>query len=181
MIKSIFLIAISVGFINSAYALDTAQQTEMVAAHNKLRQTVDAPAIKWSANLATTAQAWADSLKINQNCKPAHSKAAGSGENLFWASAVTQTSTSSTGNKTSSSKSQVVTSTRATDAWGNEVNDYTYSTNTCATGKPCGHYTQVVWKSTTEVGCANAVCADNTQIWVCNYTPPGNYVGQKPY
>lgn len=27
--------------------------------------------------------------------------------------------------------------------WWNEVNDYTYETNKCATGKVCGHYTQV--------------------------------------
>lgn len=31
--------------------------------------------------------------------------------------------------------------------WYNEVHDYTYETNTCASGKACGHYTQVyvIW------------------------------------
>ena len=31
----------------------------------------------------------------------------------------------------------------AVDLWVTEVQDYTYSTNTCALNKVCGHYTQV--------------------------------------
>ena len=44
----------------------------------------------------------------------------------------------------------------------------------------CGHYTQVVWANTLSVGCGVAVCPTGT-IVVCNYAPPGNYVGEKPY
>ena len=42
------------------------------------------------------------------------------------------------------------------------------------------HHTQVVWKGTKEVGCA---VARNTrhEIYVCNYDPPGNIVGERPY
>jgi pathogenesis-related protein 1 len=39
----------------------------------------------------------------------------------------------------------------------------------------------VVWKNTTEVGCAMAVCPDFIQVWVCSYNPPGNVSGQKPF
>ena len=75
-------------------------------------------------------------------------------------------------------------------AWADEVVDYNYENNSCATGKVCGHYTQVVWRATTRVGCATKVCTQNSpfgaqaptwQYWVCNYDPPGNYRGQKPY
>jgi pathogenesis-related protein 1 len=68
------------------------------------------------------------------------------------------------------------------DAWGGEMKDYTYAQNSCAAGKVCGHYTQVVWKNTTTIGCGMAIC-DNpkNQIWVCQYLPSGNWVGQKPY
>lgn len=75
-------------------------------------------------------------------------------------------------------------------AWADEVADYTYDSNTCATGRQCGHYTQVVWRATTRVGCATKVCTRNSpfgsqaptwQYWVCNYDPPGNYRGQRPY
>src|ERR1700741_2518569 len=42
------------------------------------------------------------------------------------------------------------------------------------------NYTQVVWAKTRAVGCA--VAADQSQeVWVCNYAPPGNYVGYRPY
>ncbi|MCI5145928.1 MAG: SCP-like extracellular, partial [Candidatus Electrothrix sp. AR3] len=39
----------------------------------------------------------------------------------------------------------------------------------------------VVWKETTEVGCAMSVCNDKSQIWVCSYHPAGNVVGKRPY
>lgn len=177
MIKQLFLTAVLACTFtftaNAATALTAAQQTATITAHNKWRTAVAVPALKWSATLANTAQAWADNLKAKQACKPVHSKAAGLGENLFWASAMMYSD--------GTSKMQAVTPAQATDAWGNESKDYTYATNTCAAGKVCGHYTQLVWKATTEVGCGKAVCADNTQIWVCNYTPAGNYVGKKPY
>jgi hypothetical protein len=75
-------------------------------------------------------------------------------------------------------------------AWAAEASDYDYARNTCAAGKVCGHYTQLVWRATTRVGCATQVCDRNSpfgsrfptwQLWVCNYAPPGNYVGQRPY
>ncbi len=48
----------------------------------------------------------------------------------------------------------------------------------------CGHYTQVVWRDTQFVGCGYSTCQDDGyfyEIWVCNYDPPGNYIGQTPY
>jgi pathogenesis-related protein 1 len=45
----------------------------------------------------------------------------------------------------------------------------------------CGHYTQVVWKDSKEVGCAAYQCDDKSQVWVCQYKPAGNYVDQKPF
>ncbi|MEP2023182.1 CAP domain-containing protein, partial [Reichenbachiella sp.] len=66
------------------------------------------------------------------------------------------------------------------DSWGAEKQNYDYKKNKCETGKICGHYTQIVWKNTTEIGCAKTLC-DGSVIWICNYNPPGNFVGQKPY
>ena len=159
--------------LNTAYALDATQQTEMVTAHDKYRSMVGAPRLIWSASLATTAQAYADKLKVTRACKPEHSHTAGIGENLYWASAIVSSN--------DVSKLQAVTATQVTDSWGSEKENYSQVTNTCATGKACGHYTQIIWKATTQIGCGNAVCSDNSQIWVCNYFPAGNVVGKKPY
>ena len=42
-----------------------------------------------------------------------------------------------------------------------------------------GHFTAVVWKATTKVGCAVAVTADGNRIFVvAKYEQPGNYLGQ---
>ncbi|KAJ1396583.1 Ves allergen [Sesbania bispinosa] len=65
--------------------------------------------------------------------------------------------------------------------WVNEKADYDYNSNSCASGKQCGHYTQVVWKNTKRVGCAKVRCNNGGTFITCNYDPPGNYVGQRPY
>ena len=53
---------------------------------------------------------------------------------------------------------------------------------------PCLHYTQIVWRSSVGLGCAQQRCTTNSPFgngeWffvVCNYDPAGNFVGQRPY
>jgi uncharacterized protein YkwD len=147
----------------------------IVAAHNRWRKTVGAPPLTYSGELAASAQDWANHLRQSNQCKMRHSKPDGQyGENLYWASAIEW----SDGKR----ELQQVNSKKVVDDWGNERADYDYKNNSCAKGKMCGHYTQVVWKTTTTVGCAIAVCEDShEQVWVCQYQPPGNWVGKKPY
>jgi len=145
----------------------------MVAAHNKWRHEVGVPDVKWSPAIAATAQRWADTLKSRQACTMTHSATKGLGENLFRAGALRYSN--------GSTKLQPVTPARVIDNWSGEKQHYDYASNSCAAGKMCGHYTQVVWRTTTEIGCAKALCGDNSQVWVCNYAPSGNWRGQKPY
>lgn len=42
-----------------------------------------------------------------------------------------------------------------------------------------GHYTQLIWRGTTHVGCAVASRGDRS-ILACRYSPPGNVDGQRP-
>jgi pathogenesis-related protein 1 len=119
--------------------------------------------------LAASAQAWADKLKSTKNCGMAHSGGP-EGENLYWASAW------------SNGPAQSISPAQVLNAWGSEKANYSHANNNCAAGKVCGHYTQVVWKNTSSVGCGMAVCeSPKNQVWVCQYLPAGNYVGQKPY
>jgi len=158
----------------SAQALDF-DAKDMVAAHNRWRKTVGAPPLTYSPELAASSQEWANHLKQDNQCRMQHSKPDGKyGENLFWASAITW----SDGKR----EVQQVKPAKVVDDWASERKNYDYKHNSCAEGKMCGHYTQVVWKTTTTVGCAVAVCEDSRdQIWVCRYQPPGNWVGKKPY
>lgn len=46
----------------------------------------------------------------------------------------------------------------------------------------CGHYTQMIWRATREIGCAVAKRKDIPgYIALCRYSPSGNTIGEKPY
>ena len=130
----------------------------IVAAHNKVRAAVGVPPLQWSDPIAKTAQRWANRLARN-GCKLTHSTNNRYGENLFAASAA-------------------VSPEHVVDNWASERADYNYARNKCRS--VCGHYTQIVWAKSTRLGCASARCG-NGVVWVCNYDPPGNFVGEKPY
>ncbi|MCA9635011.1 MAG: hypothetical protein KC420_03145, partial [Myxococcales bacterium] len=61
-------------------------------------------------------------------------------------------------------------------AWASEASAYNAQTGACS--GVCGHYTQIVWSSTSALGCGYATCGAG-EIWVCNYDPRGNILGQK--
>ena len=157
---------------SAVFAFDSAA---IVAAHNQLRADVGVKErLVYSPELAVSAQVWANKLQQNNRCQMKHSQAESYGENLYWASA-TQWSNGRL-------ELQKVTPKQVVDSWGSEKAYYNYEKNSCKAGKMCGHYTQVVWRSTQKVGCAVAVCEDTQQqVWVCQYQPAGNWVGEKPY
>ncbi|CAH8369080.1 unnamed protein product [Eruca vesicaria subsp. sativa] len=74
-----------------------------------------------------------------------------------------------------------MTGVDAVAMWVNEQFDYDYSSNTCASGKVCGHYTQVVWRTTEKLGCARVTCNNGQILVICSYDPPGNNTGERPY
>lgn len=152
-------------------------KSEMLAQHNKHRQVLGLPSMRWSEPLAQYAGEWAAQLQ-SKGCRLVHRPNTGKykqlhGENLFYASQVKWSN--------GSVQRQNMTAKQVVDSWASEKADYSYTSNRCRAGKACGHYTQVVWKNTSEVGCASAVCANKSQIMVCNYNPPGNFNGQRPY
>lgn len=157
-----------------AHALEL-DPDEMVTAHNRWRATVGAAPLAYSHELAASAQEWANRLKRTNRCRMRHSLPEGRyGENLYWASAV----------EWSDGKREVqqISAKKVVDDWAGERMHFDYRNNRCAKGKMCGHYTQVVWRTTTMVGCAVAVCEDTReQVWVCRYQPAGNWVGERPY
>jgi len=136
-------------------------RSRMLAAHNAWRKKVNVAPLRWSEPLAGFAQTWADTLQA-QGCRMEHRPAGAYGENLAWAGG------------------QRLTPEEAVGLWGREGAFFDHGTNSCRAGKNCLHYTQVVWHTTTEVGCAVARCGDS-EVWVCNYSPPGNWAGEKPY
>lgn len=144
--------------VTAAPASESSFVTGMLAAHNEIRARIDEPPLRWSDRLAARAQDWASHLLRERQFY--HRPHPVFGESLF----------DITGGR--------ATPDEVVGGWAAEVHDYNYRANTCRS--VCGHYTQIVWANTREVGCA--VASDRVrEVWVCNYDPPGNWIGQRPY
>lgn len=144
------------------------QAEEALAHHNKARADVGVAPLSWSAELSRYAQEWADYLANNYGCKMAHRSELGRkdqkyGENIFWGSG------------------RVYTALDASKSWYNEIKDFRNAPIGNSSGPVTGHYSQMVWRNTTEVGMGVARCPNGNYIIVANYNPAGNFIGQKAY
>jgi len=135
--------------------LDTEMQA-VLDEHNTLRAKHSAPPLTWDEAMASEAQSWAE------KCTWGHSNAAG--ENIWAGSGSTFSGAS------------------AVKSWYNEVTNPGYDFSNPGTSDGTGHFTAVVWKSTTRLGCAMKVCTPlHPMDWnpgnflVCQYSPAGNF------
>eukprot|EP00887_Chlorella_sp_A99_P004191 scaffold23.g4191.t1 len=125
-----------------------------LALHNKYRQRHGAAPLAWSATVARSAQALANT------CQLAHTPP---GQRIFGENIAYRLAT----------PRNAIPCSWAVDLWyvpeervWQQGMGFTPST---------GHFTQMVWKATTQVGCGAAYCpGSGTQFVVCQYNPPGN-------
>ncbi|KAM0561452.1 hypothetical protein ACHAPJ_003333 [Fusarium lateritium] len=66
--------------------------------------------------------------------------------------------------------------TSSVEAWGDERDKYDYGK--AEFDEETGHFTQLVWKDTTTVGCGRKLCGEKGWFLVCEYWPRGNVEGQ---
>ena len=141
-------------------------------AHNAVRAQVGVDPLTWDPELAAIAAAWAarcvDTMApaglIDHNPGRSNGYPTYVGENIYGSGGG-------------------ASGTDAVALWAAEKASYDRPSNTCAAGRICGHYTQIVWRTTTKVGCAQNDCPGlqyGSSI-VCNYAPGGNVGGQPPY
>ncbi len=140
---------------------------QLLAEHNRARDEAGVPRLAWSAKLAGEAQGWAQVLAREGHMRHAsHEEAFDAGENLWMDSA------------------GYFGPERMVGAFVNERQHYIHAAfpQVSNTGRwqDVGHYTQVVWRDTREVGCAVAR-GQRDDFLVCRYWPAGNWVGQRAY
>jgi pathogenesis-related protein 1 len=141
-------------------------------AHNQVRNDVQTanplPFMTWNDDLAATAAAWAaQCIDQDGNGLIDHNPGRSTGhpyyvgENIYGSGGTANVQ-------------------QAVDLWASEEANYNYANNSCS--GVCGHYTQLVWRTSVELGCAVADC--NGQQFgnaiICNYGPGGNS-GGPPY
>jgi len=139
----------------------------VLAAHNRERRDLGLVPLSWNAALARSARRWANYLASTGRFEHApESPRSPEGENL-WA-----------GTKGYYSPEAMV------DAWIREKKFFRPGTfpDNSTTGRmeDVGHYTQVVWRATTQVGCAESR-SRKEDILVCRYAEAGNYRGEVPF
>jgi uncharacterized protein YkwD len=144
----------------------TTFEERILAAHNGERTELGLQPLTWSSALAQSAQGWANYLASSRRFEHAPEDTNNpQGENL-WA-----------GTKGYYSPEAMV------GAWIREKKYFRVGVfpNNSSTGRveDVGHYTQVIWRSTSEVGCAEASTQEE-DILVCRYAGAGNYIGERP-
>jgi len=150
--------------VSAAAAFSKNEKLEILAAHNRYRVEVGVPTLKWSNDLAASALGWARHLAEVRAFE--HSGALGTGENLaMWTAG-------------HASLTQLV------DLWGAEKQYFVEASfpdvSSIGDWRTVGHYTQIVWRDTTEVGCGRAT-GGGFDFLVCQYAPQGNFMGRRVF
>ncbi|KAH3748673.1 Golgi-associated plant pathogenesis-related protein 1-like [Dreissena polymorpha] len=132
--------------------------------HNDLRKKHSAQALTLADDLTAYAQKWADDIAKRDRME--HSKCTlpsgdSVGENIYmcW----------------SSDGSAAADANDAVQSWYDEIKDYDFNKQGFAMNT--GHFTQVVWKESKELGIAWAKSKGGSIYVVANYRPSGNYEG----
>jgi uncharacterized protein YkwD len=135
----------------------------VLASHNRERARLGLPALRWNARLSQQAREWAVSL-ANRGAFEHSRKLGDEGENLW---------TGTAGYYSPDEMIGAFTSQRANFRPGRfpEV-------SRTGNWRDVGHYAQIIWPSTREVGCALAH-GHGWDVLVCRYWPAGNVLGQQ--
>ncbi|XP_065665316.1 uncharacterized protein LOC100200226 isoform X2 [Hydra vulgaris] len=127
-------------------------KTEALNRHNEYRRNHGVGSLTWSSKLESSAQNWANNLAKKGYMQ--HEQQNVYGENI------------------AVMKGSELTGGKATDMWYDEIKDYNF--NNPGYNSQTGHFTQVVWADSKELGMAKAVSSNGMEFVVARYFPAGN-------
>uniref|UniRef100_A0A1B6DCI6 SCP domain-containing protein n=1 Tax=Clastoptera arizonana TaxID=38151 RepID=A0A1B6DCI6_9HEMI len=150
-------VALSSSKVTSVSNQDFAK--DMLKLHNEYRAKHGVPPLTLNSTISDYAQAWANSL-ADKNVFM-HRSNNMYGENLFWSSG---------------SASAKVTC----DSWYGEEANYNYNVEPFKSGASfsSGHFTQMVWKESKQLGVGRAIGKNGAYYIVANYSPRGNIINR---
>ena len=134
--------------------------SDALARHNLLRKNHNADALQHNPELSQVAQKYAEYLASIDTMK--HSNCDWNGQRI--------------GENLAMMMGAPLTGDVTTNLWYDEIKDYDFTNG--GFSMTTGHFTQVVWKGTTDVGFGQAQSSKGTYYAVGNYYPPGNVEGQ---
>jgi len=148
----------------SASKFTQSEKDAIVKQHNQERGKTggnDMLTMTWDEDLARLAQGLSDTCRFkHDNLQlPGGERV---GQNLAWSSRMNEDVTG------------------MAQGWINEKRVYDLRSGSCR--GVCGHYTQMVWSKTDKIGCGKTSCTHGKRgtILVCDYSPAGNFNGEKP-
>jgi len=174
------------------FASGSAEAREILQSHNDARAAVVSPTplapLTWDDDLAKSAAWWAQQQVTrdemfhsctdyaNAEC-PKWRQRPASGENIAQGWTLNRDNSMKANNRKGIDMPYAMS-----EGWVSERQFFVPATQTGNGRGVIGHYTQVVWRKTTRVGCGEAINAKNGKIFlVCQYADAGNVWGQKPY
>ncbi|CAL4089142.1 unnamed protein product, partial [Meganyctiphanes norvegica] len=132
---------------------------DVIKSHNDYRKKHGVQPLKKSKKLNKYAKEWAQT--IAKKDKMEHRSSNEHGENIYCA--------------WSSNPKHKIKGGEPVDSWYSEIKDFTYGKEPA--DLRAGHFTQVVWEDSKEIGVAMARSKSGKIYVVANYSPPGNFVG----
>lgn len=134
-----------------SYSIASSFTSAILNSTNTYRRQYNASSLSWNTTLEKFATSY---LQSDTTCRFAHSGGP-YGENLAIG---------------------YPNATASVEAWGNEEAKYNF--NDPGFSEETGHFTQLVWKTTTTVGCGRKLCGTRGWFVVCEYWPRGNVGGE---
>lgn len=133
--------------------------SDCLKAHNDKRKLHGVPHLKLSAKLNAYAENWANTLAREDSFRHSDGEY---GENIFM--------------KWSSNPNHTIKGEDAVNSWYDEIRIHEFG-RPSPSNTGSGHFTQVVWKGSKELGVAQARSKTGKVLVVASYFPAGNMMG----